>query len=120
MWSFWSWCGPVEKSAIGGGCVTELGTRNWDIAMTGLTVLLFRVMWNNLGIWTRKAIGHFKWGLIVHPSRSMEDRGSEGDSNCGDPAQEVSEGKNEIILGMFWQRIWLLFALVQNVDLRLH
>ena len=33
----------------------------------------------------------FKWGLMGHPSRSMEDSGAEGDLNYGGLAQEISE-----------------------------
>lgn len=39
----------------------------------------------------RKASRHFKWGLVGHTSRSMEDGSAEGDLNCQDIAQEVSE-----------------------------
>ena len=36
----------------------------------------------------------FKWGLMDHPSRNMEDTGVEGDLNCRGLTQEVSEKKN--------------------------
>jgi hypothetical protein len=44
-----------------------------------------------LGLWTRKAVGHFKQGLMGHTSRSMEDSDVEEHLNCGDSAPEVSE-----------------------------
>ena len=36
----------------------------------------------------------FKWGLVGHTSRSMEDSINGSDLNCGDLDQEVSEEKN--------------------------
>ena len=36
----------------------------------------------------------FKWGLMDHPSRNMEDFVSESDLKCADLAQEVSVEKN--------------------------
>jgi hypothetical protein len=38
---------------------TEIGTRNWVIAVTSLTMLLFGKMWI-LELWTRKTIECFK------------------------------------------------------------
>ena len=38
---------------------TEVGTRDWGIAMIYLTMLLFERMWT-VGLWIRKAIGGFK------------------------------------------------------------
>ena len=35
----------------------------------------------------------FKWSLMGHASRNMEDSDG-GDLNCRSPAQDVSEGKN--------------------------
>ena len=43
-------------------------------------MLLFGGMWI-LGLW--KAVECFKWGLMGHSSRSMEDCGAEGYLNCG-------------------------------------
>jgi hypothetical protein len=51
---------------------TEVGTRNWDIADIGLTMLLFGRMWI-WELWIWKAMECFKWGLISSPSRNMED-----------------------------------------------
>ena len=65
--------------------------------MIGLTTLLFGRMW----IW--KAVGCFKWGLMGHPGRNMEDFVAESDLNCADLAQEVSVEKNFSM----WQRpLW--------------
>ena len=36
----------------------------------------------------------FKWELIYHPCRNMEDIGVEDGLNCADLAQDVSEEKN--------------------------
>ena len=49
----------------------------------------------------------FKWGLMGHPSRNIEDNDTEHDFNCGSRAQEVSEEKilsmlPKIILMIFW------------------
>ena len=55
----------------------------------------------------------FKWGLMGHPSRNMEDFVTESDLNCVDLAQEVSEEKNfSVWLRDCFCRILLLFALV--------
>lgn len=45
-------------------------------------MLWFGGMWA-LGIWIRKAIKCFKFSLMAHTSKSMEDRIPEGDLNCG-------------------------------------
>lgn len=37
---------------------------------------------------------YFKWGLMGHPNKNMEDSGPEGDLNSGCLTQEVSERKN--------------------------
>ena len=50
----------------------EVGTRDWGIAVIGLTMFLFERMWI-LGLWIWKAVECFKWGLMGHPSRNMED-----------------------------------------------
>jgi hypothetical protein len=38
---------------------TEVGTREWDIAVTGLTMLLFERMWI-LGLWIWNTVDCFK------------------------------------------------------------
>ena len=59
----------------------------------------FGGMWT-LGLWVRKAMECFKYGIMGHTSRSVEDGGVEDDLNCGGPAQEVSEEKNfSMLLG---------------------
>ena len=46
------------------------------------------------GLLIRKAVVCLKYCLISHPSRNMEDSGSESDLNCECLYQEVSEEKN--------------------------
>jgi hypothetical protein len=41
-----------------------------------------------------KVVKCFKWGLLDHTSRNMENSGAEGDLNCEGPAQGVSEEKS--------------------------
>ena len=40
-------------------------------------------MWT-LGFWVRKEAKRFKWVLMDHTSRNLEDRVAKGDLNCGD------------------------------------
>ena len=42
----------------------------------------------------------FKWGLMGHPSKNMEDFVVEGDLNYGNLVIEVSEEKN---FSMWWK-----------------
>jgi hypothetical protein len=56
-------------------------------------MLLFGRMWI-WELWIWKAVECFKWGLMDHPSRNMEDFVSESDLKCADLAQEVSVEKN--------------------------
>lgn len=51
--------------------------------MTALTMILVGGIGKSLVLWTRKAAGCFK-----HPNRSIDNK-AEGDSNCGNPGQEV-------------------------------
>jgi hypothetical protein len=67
--------------------------QEWGIAVIGLTMLLFERMWIwGLCIW--KAMECFKWGLMDHPSRNMEDLVAGSHLNCVDLAQEISKEKN--------------------------
>ena len=85
---------------------TEVGTREWGIAVIGLTMFLFERMWIwGLCIW--KAMECFKWGLMGHPSRNMEDF----NLNCVDLAQEISKEKNF----RMWHKDWFCGILVKNV-----
>jgi hypothetical protein len=58
-----------------------------------------------------------------HTIRSTEEHSTEGDLNYGDVAHEVSEKNFTMWLrdcsGMFWWRMFLLFALVQKDCLKL-
>ena len=67
---------------------TEVGTSDWGIAVIGLTMFLFERMciW---GLWIWKAIVCFKWVLVSHSSRNMEDFVGISDLNCADLAQEA-------------------------------
>jgi hypothetical protein len=49
---------------------TEIGTRDWGIAVIDLTMLLLGRM-SILGLWICKAMKCFKWGLMGYPSRNM-------------------------------------------------
>jgi hypothetical protein len=56
-------------------------------------MLLFERMWI-LGLWIWNAVECFKWGLMDHSSRNMEDLVAGSNLNCVDLAQEISKGKN--------------------------
>jgi hypothetical protein len=71
---------------------TEFCTRDWGISVTGLTMLLFERMWI-LGLWIWNTVECFKWDLMGHPSRNVEDFVSGSDLNCVDLAQEISKEK---------------------------
>ena len=77
--------------------------------MIFLTRLLFGGMWL-LGLW--EAVEYFKWSLMGHPIRTMEDIGVEGDLNCVElVAQEVSEEETVTM----WPRDCFCDSLVKNV-----
>ena len=67
---------------------TEVGSRDWGIAFIGLIMFLFGGM-KILGVWIWKVIEVFKWDLMGHPSRNMEDLGAEHDLNLGEGFYEV-------------------------------
>ena len=71
----------------------EVGTKEWGSTMTGLTTMSVGGIGKTLGVWTRKAIEHFKKGLMSHTTRNMEGSAMD-DVNFGSPTQEVSEEKN--------------------------
>lgn len=61
-------------------------------------------------------LNFFKWGLIDHLIRRLENSSSECDVDSSDSSQEILKGKTittglETILVLFWQRMWLLFYL---------
>ena len=89
---------------------TEVGTRDWGIAVIGLTMHLFGRMWI-LGLWIWKAVECFKWRLISYPGRAMEDFVTESGLKCADMAQEVSVGKNFSM----WPRDYFCGILVKSV-----
>jgi hypothetical protein len=48
----------------------------------------------SLGLWVRKAVECFKWGLISCTSQNVEDRGAERNLDCYGPVKEVLKEKN--------------------------
>jgi hypothetical protein len=58
--------------------------------------------------WIRKSVELFKWALMGHPCRIMENSGADSNLNCEGLDQEVSEVKTllvcglETILVIFW------------------
>jgi hypothetical protein len=89
---------------------TEVGTRDWGIAVICLTILLFERMWN-LGLWIWNTVECFKWDLMGHPSRTMENFVAGSDLNCVDLAQEISKEKNF----RMWHKDCFRGTLVKNV-----
>jgi hypothetical protein len=75
-----------------------------------LTMLLFERMWI-LGLWIWKAVECFKWGLLGHPGRNMEDFVARSNLNCVDLAQEISKEKNF----RMWHKDWFCGILLKNV-----
>ena len=73
-------------------------------------MLLFGRMWI-LGLWIWKAVECFKWGLMGHPSRNMEDFVAGSNLNCVDLAQEISKEKNFSM----WHKDCFCGILVKNV-----
>jgi hypothetical protein len=65
--------------------MTEVDTRDWRIAVIGLTMLLFGRMWI-WELWIWKAVECFNWGLMGYPGWNMEDFVTESDLNCADLA----------------------------------
>jgi hypothetical protein len=60
------------------------------IAVICLTMLLFERM-QIFGFWIWNSLECFKWGLMGHPSRNMEDFVAGSNLNCVDIAQEISK-----------------------------
>jgi hypothetical protein len=89
---------------------TETGTRDWGIPVIGLTMLLFERIWI-LGRWIWKAVECFKWGLMGHHSRNMEDFVAGSDLNCVDMVQEISKENNF----RMWHKDCFCGILVKNV-----
>lgn len=53
---------------------------------------IFVICWPiTLSLWIRKVVECFKWRLIDHISRNMEDSGADGDMNLEGQTQEVAE-----------------------------
>lgn len=64
------------------GTEPEVGTRQQDIAVTGLTLLLVEEIWKTLRLWIRKVVGHFERDLQCPPSRSIEES-TKCELSCG-------------------------------------
>lgn len=62
MLSFFKRCHGRDVSSQQQNTKTEDNTREWDIAMTGLIMLLFGKIWNTFGLKTKKMVDSFKWG----------------------------------------------------------
>jgi hypothetical protein len=99
-----SWCFPLILTK------TEVGTRDWGIDVIGLTMLLFERMWI-FGLWIWNSVECFKWDLIGHPSRKMEDSVAGSNLNCVDLAQEISKEKNF----RMWHKDCFVVFFVKNV-----
>ena len=73
-------------------------------------MLLFERMWI-FGLWIWNSVECFKWGLMGHPSRNMEDFVAGSNLNCVDLAQEISKEKNF----RMWHKDCFCGILVKNV-----
>ena len=89
----------------------EVGTRDWVIAVIGMTIFLFGGIWM-LGLWIRRAGELFRWGLMGQTIRNMEGSGAEDNLKCGFQRTRTFVRGLESVLVIFWQRMWLPFALV--------
>ena len=74
------------------GCYQKQG-----IAMVGLIMLSFGGI-QTLVLWVRKAIECFKYFLMGHTSRNMEDNGVENNLNCWGLAQKYSKENFSMLL----------------------
>ena len=88
---------------------TEGGTRDLGMTVTGLTIFLGR-MWI-FWFWIRKAIEHFKWSIIAHPSCIREESMANSNVDYESLAQEVSKEKRI----SQWPRDYSCDVLVNNV-----
>jgi hypothetical protein len=75
-----------------------------------LTMILFKRMWT-LGLWIWNSVGCFKWDLMDHPSRNIEDFVAGSNLNCVDLAQEISKERNF----RTWHKDCFCGILVKNV-----
>lgn len=72
-----------------------------------------------MGLWTRKLLGCFEQSLIGCPSRSMEES-VEGGVDCGAHLKEFPRGGilvsgQDIIPVIFWQRMFIIVALILKI-----
>jgi hypothetical protein len=68
----------------------EAGTRDWDIAVIGLAMILFFLKRNVDFVILENSGMFFNLGLMSYPSRNMGDFIAEYDLNGADLDQEVS------------------------------
>lgn len=54
---------------------TEVGTRDWDVAVIGLIMVLFGGIWTLVLRVTKAAAGCFKYCSMDHTRRSVKDSG---------------------------------------------
>lgn len=50
--------------------------------------------WKILGLWTRKEVERFKWGLKGHPSKSRKESSADSDWYYGDLVPKISDANN--------------------------
>lgn len=74
--------------------------------MTELIVLFVEEIWQILGLWTSKAIEHFKYILMSVPSGIVGDSSAESNAERGDPVKTFQWGTIlETIFVAFLQRM---------------
>jgi hypothetical protein len=86
-----------------------IGTGDWGIAVTGLTLLFAGGLWKILGVWTRKAVECSKWDLVGHPVGTWK-TGLRVISMVGAQLNKLRKVRilisgSENILGIFWQSV---------------
>ena len=92
---------------------TEVSTRVWNSAVPGIKPCFLLV---ECGLWISKTAEHIKLGSMGHTNRTREDKGVESNVDYDNPAHRFQRRllviSLEIILGIFWGRMWLIFALI--------
>jgi hypothetical protein len=79
---------------------TEVDTRDWGIAVIGLTMLLSGRIWI-LGLRIWRTVECFKWSLMGYASKNRKGFIAEINLNCADLTQEGSVEKN---FSVWWPR----------------
>ena len=73
--------------------MTEVGTKDWSIAVIALAMFLVDGM-QTFGLEIGNTVECFKWGLMNHTSRSMDDSNTESNIDYDSLHQEFSKEKN--------------------------